>query len=46
VLLPTYHPAAALYKPDLRGLLEKDLEEAAKLVKRGRQGRRTLLDFM
>lgn len=45
VLLPTYHPAAALYKPDLKQSLADDISEAARLA--GRHGRgRTLLDFI
>ncbi len=45
VVLPTYHPAAALYKPDLKDSLANDLALAARLA--GRSGRgRTLLDFM
>ncbi|MGC9071469.1 MAG: uracil-DNA glycosylase family protein [Acidilobus sp.] len=45
LLLPTYHPAAALYKPDLKRALQDDLSLAARLAGKGAKGR-TLLDFM
>ncbi len=45
VLLPTYHPAAALYKPDLKQALADDITEAARAAGR-HGGGRTLLDFM
>lgn len=44
LVYPTYHPAAALYKPDLRDSLFSDVREAIGLVKAVR--RRTLMDFM
>jgi DNA polymerase len=44
-VVPTYHPAAALYRPDLKELLAEDIAEAAREA--SAQGtRRTLLDFM
>ncbi|MGC9210001.1 MAG: type-4 uracil-DNA glycosylase [Acidilobus sp.] len=45
IIVPTYHPAAALYKPDLKRALQDDLSEAARLVGKGGRSR-TLLDFM
>ena len=54
-IIPTYHPAAALYKPPLRSILEEDfrkaIAEAAKEAETssmaGRRGRqRSLLDFL
>ena len=44
VLFPTYHPAAALYKPDLKDQFLADVREALSLARAGE--RRTLLDFM
>ncbi len=45
LVYPTYHPAAAIYKPDLRDMFMSDVREALGLVRpRGRS--RTLLDFM
>ena len=44
VLFPTYHPAAALYKPDLKDRFLADVREALGLARAGE--RRTLLDFM
>lgn len=38
VCLPTLHPAAALYNPRLRGLLEVDFKLLGSLTPRGREG--------
>ncbi len=47
-LLATYHPAAALYNPRLRGVLEEDFKVLASLLqeRRGTRDRRTLEDFL
>ncbi len=49
-LFATYHPAAALYNPRLRSILEKDFETIGKLYKsdEGLQHKRStsLLDFL
>jgi len=48
-LYPTYHPAAALYKPELRSVLEEDFRELGGLIKslggEHRRGR-SLLDYL
>ena len=48
-LYPTYHPAAALYKPELRSVLEEDFKELGGLIKslggEHRRGR-SLLDYL
>ena len=44
-LVSTYHPAAALYKPDLKGMLEDDIRKALRLGE-GEGRRRTLMDFI
>jgi len=45
-LLSTYHPAAALYKPELKEELRKDLERVKKILEEeGKEKRRTLYDF-
>ena len=44
-LLPTYHPAAALYNPQLRSVLEEDFRLLARLL-RGEGGGRSLLDYL
>ena len=46
-LIATYHPAAALYNPRLRTVLEKDFEIIAKVYREDSRGNRTytLLDF-
>ncbi|AGK60999.1 uracil-DNA glycosylase, family 4 [Archaeoglobus sulfaticallidus PM70-1] len=41
-VIAVYHPAAALYKPPLREVLEKDFEKIGSILKK----RRTLEDFM
>lgn len=46
VVIPTYHPAAALYKPDLKGYLAEDIRKAAEEATEPKGSRRTLLDFM
>lgn len=48
VFFPTLHPAAALYNPKLRSLLEKDFREIARLAKNEHEGGRhyTLDDFL
>ncbi|WP_148217150.1 type-4 uracil-DNA glycosylase [Acidilobus saccharovorans] len=45
-VIPTYHPAAALYKPDLKDYLAKDIKEAAEEAEEPARARKTLLDFM
>lgn len=45
-ILPTYHPAAALYNPKLKGTLEEDFRTVRKMLSReGRKGE-NLLSFM
>ncbi len=44
-LFPTYHPAAALYNPQLRNVLEEDFHKLSTLIHRVEK-RKTLLDFM
>jgi len=46
ILYATYHPAAALYNPQLRSILEEDFRRIPEILggERGR-GRRTLEDF-
>jgi len=46
-LLATYHPAAALYNPKIRPLLEEDFALLGRLLREGgaEKGRRTLEDF-
>jgi len=44
LLLPTLHPAAALYNPRLRALLEKDFQLLGRLVSRGLGGLERWLD--
>jgi uracil-DNA glycosylase family 4 len=53
IIIPTYHPAAALYKPELKRILEEDFkgvirEYVNKIKKKEKisNRRRTLLDFM
>ncbi|MCE4611366.1 MAG: uracil-DNA glycosylase [Desulfurococcales archaeon] len=49
VIVPTYHPAAALYNPQLRGELEEDFKGPVKrAVREAGRGRKppTLEDFM
>ena len=48
-ILPTYHPAAALYNPKLRSKIESDFKALARIYKNIEEsGRRkyTLLDFL
>ena len=47
-VVPTYHPAAALYNPRVRPILESDFKLIGSIIKEGgEEGRRTtLLDFM
>jgi len=40
---PTYHPAAALYNPSLRGVLKEDL---AKAIRAGGSGPASILDYL
>ena len=46
-VIPTYHPAAALYNPQLRHNLESDFKLISKALSEVREGRKamTLLDF-
>jgi uracil-DNA glycosylase family 4 len=46
ILFPTYHPAAALYNPGLRGSLEEDFRRIKKLLSKEERGPRTLLDYI
>ncbi len=43
-ILPTYHPAAVLYRPNLKGDFEKDIAMLNSL--KGERRGKTLLDFM
>ena len=45
VLYPVYHPAAALYNPQLRRVLEEDFRRLPSIAGTGRR-RRSLLDYM
>jgi len=46
-VVPTYHPAAALYNPKVRGILERDFEVVRREVEAALSGRRvTLEDFL
>ena len=45
-LVATYHPAAALYKPDVKRVLEEDFREVISRLKKGGEGGKTLLDFL
>ncbi|MEB3764986.1 MAG: uracil-DNA glycosylase [Desulfurococcales archaeon] len=48
-LYPTYHPAAALYNPNLREVLEQDFRKLAELLEeihRKPKTRKTLFDYM
>jgi len=48
-ILPTYHPAAALYNPKLRSKIESDFKALAKIYKNIEEGSKrkyTLLDFL
>lgn len=48
-ILPTYHPAAALYNPKLRSKIESDFKALAKIYKSIEEGSKrkyTLLDFL
>ncbi len=45
-LLSTYHPAAALYKPELKEELRKDLRRVKEVLEEeGKERRKTLYDF-
>ncbi len=46
-LMATYHPAAALYNPRLRGVLEEDFRRLRLLLSGGEErGQRSLLDYL
>ncbi len=47
-LVATYHPAAALYNPRLRGVLEEDFKKIQSLLRDrgGERGQRSLFDYM
>jgi DNA polymerase len=47
VIVPTYHPAAALYKPDIKKILENDFKIVIKEVihESRKRSRRTLMDY-
>jgi DNA polymerase len=40
---PTYHPAAALYNPSLKGVLKEDL---ARAIRVGGSGPASILDYL
>ena len=44
-VLPTYHPAAALYNPRLRGIIEEDLRKVKTLLGKG-EGGGGILDYL
>ena len=44
-VLPTYHPAAALYNPRLRGIIEEDLRKVKILLGKG-EGGGGILDYL
>ncbi len=48
IIIPTYHPAAALYKPNLKAILEKDFTVVIASVLRDKEKKRqrSLLDFL
>ncbi len=47
IVVPTYHPAAALYNPRLRTYLQEDLRKAFTIIRENVQKRRTsILDFL
>ncbi len=48
LVIPTYHPAAALYNPKLRGYLDNDFKLILNAIKSSKELRKgtTLLDFM
>ncbi len=47
VVIPTYHPAAALYNPRLRTYLQEDLRKAFSLIREGLPRRKSsILDFL
>lgn len=43
MVIPTYHPAAAIYNPSLRQTIVNDLRQASKLVK---ERTRSIMDFI
>ncbi len=45
ILFSTYHPAAALYKPDIRKVLESDFDKLRDLLGEDRRKNRSLLDY-
>jgi len=48
-ILPTIHPAAALYNPSMRSVLEEDLRRASEIagsIRAGALERRSLLDYV
>ncbi len=44
-ILPTYHPAAALYKPQLKEVLVEDFRKIREVLKKDTLKKKTLLDF-
>jgi DNA polymerase len=46
LLFTTYHPAAALYKPEIRRVLEEDFARLKELLGGSERGGRTLLDYL
>jgi len=51
-IIPTYHPASALYKPPLRSVLEEDFKNTIKpvideeITGKQKPRRKTLFDYM
>ncbi|MCS7128253.1 MAG: type-4 uracil-DNA glycosylase [Sulfolobales archaeon] len=46
-VIATYHPASALYNPNLRKLIEDDFRNAiARVISREKESKRTLLDYL
>jgi len=44
-LIATYHPAAGLYKPPLKEVIEKDFRKIRDLIKKTKKKKVTLFDF-
>ncbi len=44
VIMPTYHPAAILYKPQLKDVFEDDIKKVAEIIGK-LEKKRTLFDF-
>jgi len=44
-LIATYHPAAGLYKPPLKKVIEEDFRKIKDLLKKTKKKKVTLFDF-